>query len=159
MNKILISSCLLGNPVRYDGGHKQIKHNLIAKWQAEGRLVSLCPEVAGGLPTPRLPAEINDTKVVTSAGENVTNAFSKGAELTLTLCQKHQISIAILKESSPSCGSQRIYDGSFANQLVAGEGLTARLLKRHGIRVFNETQLDEVEKLLRLSCNSNLIFG
>ncbi|WP_448549517.1 DUF523 domain-containing protein [Thalassotalea fusca] len=149
MKKILVSSCLLGDAVRYDGHHKAIKHSLLCQWQSEGRIVAICPEVAGGLPIPRPPAEIIEARVIDCSGEDVTSAFNLGAQLALKLCQQHEISVAILKESSPSCGSSQVYDGSFSDRTVSGEGVTTQLLRQHGIRVFNENQLEQAAVFLR----------
>lgn len=141
--KILVSACLLGCPVRYDGRSKPIDHTLLQRWQANGWLVPFCPEQAGGLPTPRPAAEIqSDGMVTTNCGRDVTAAFVRGAELALSLCQQQQIKYAILKESSPSCGSSNIYNGQFSGQKIAGEGITTRLLRQHDIQVFSEHNLD-----------------
>lgn len=144
MKKILVSACLLGQPVRYDGQGKGLSDPRLARWQAQGRLVSVCPELAGGLPVPRAPAERQEARVVTVQGEDVTAAFACGAQAALQLCQAQGIRLALLKEGSPSCGSQQIYDGTFAGQRVAGEGVTAALLRAHGIQVYAETQLVEL---------------
>ena len=144
MKKILVSACLLGQSVRYDGQGKGLPDPCLARWQAQGRLVSVCPELAGGLPVPRAPAERQGARVVTVQGEDVTAAFACGAQAALQLCQAHGIRLALLKEGSPSCGSQQIYDGTFAGQRVAGEGVTAALLRAHGIQVYAETQLAEL---------------
>lgn len=152
MRKILISRCLLGHRVRYDGGAHG-PFDLLQQWQSEGRVVALCPEVAGGLPTPRPPAEITGgqgaqvlegkVRVLTDADADVTAAFVAGAEAALRLVHLHDLRIAVLKARSPSCGNLQNYDGSFSGQLVDGEGVTAALLRRHGVQVFNESQLVE----------------
>ena len=147
--KILVSACLLGCPVRYDGQSKPVNHTLLQRWQANGWLVPFCPEQAGGLSTPRPAAEIqNDGLVMTGCGRDVTTAFVRGAEQALTLCQQQQIKYAILKESSPSCGSSNIYNGHFSGQKIPGEGITTRLLRQHDIQVFSEHNLDELFALL-----------
>ena len=152
MQKILVSRCLLGHRVRYDGGAHG-PFDQLQRWLGEGRVVALCPEVAGGLPTPRAPAEIRGGRggavldgklaVLTVEGEDVTAAFVDGAEQALALVREHGIRLALLKARSPSCGNLENYDGSFSGVRVAGEGVTAALLKRAGVKVFNETQLDE----------------
>ena len=159
MERILISSCLLGERVRYDGNHRFLDHPLIGRWLQEGRLVPICPEVAGGLPVPRPPAEIvggsgegvwrGAARVVNQHGEDVTPAYIQGARRALELARAHRIRIAILKENSPSCGVHRIYNGTFQGTTVAGEGVTAALLRQEGIFVFNEHQLDAVEELIK----------
>ena len=149
MQKILVSACLLWEKVRYDGGDCR-QGGVLQKWLEQGRLVALCPEVAGGLPVPRPPAEIAaGGRVLRQGGEDVTAAFVAGAERAVALCREHGIAMAILKEGSPSCGSHLINDGSFAGVKIAGEGVAAALLRRHGIRVFSERQLAEAEHFLR----------
>jgi len=150
MEKLLVSRRLLGHRVRYDGGAHG-PYDLLQRWQDEGRIVPLCPEVAGGLPTPRAPAEIPGGQggqvldgarpVLTDAGEDVTAAFVAGAEIALQLVRQHGLRVAVLKARSPSCGNTQSYDGSFSGTLVAGEGVTAALLRRHGVKVFNESEL------------------
>ncbi|WP_345866924.1 DUF523 domain-containing protein [Shewanella algae] len=147
-NRILISACLLGQEVRYDGGHNLLNDARVQLWQAQGRLVPFCPECAGGLPTPRAPAEQIQGRVLTCDGEDVTEAFELGAELALAKAQQQQVVAAILKARSPSCGKGRVYDGSFSRQLKEGDGVTAALLMRHGIQVFSEFELDAAEKYL-----------
>ncbi|MBB1518850.1 DUF523 domain-containing protein [Aquipseudomonas guryensis] len=152
MEKLLVSRCLLGHKVRYDGGAHG-PFDLLQRWQEEGRIVALCPEVAGGLPTPRPPAEIpggqgaqvldGSQPVLTNRGEDVTAAFVAGAEIALQLVRQHGLRVAVLKARSPSCGNTHNYDGSFSGTLIEGEGVTAALLRRAGVRVFNESQLAE----------------
>lgn len=147
--KLLISACLLGQPVRYDGKSKPIeKVDWLALLQRQQRLVVICPEVAGGLSTPRPPAEQRGESVITVSGENVTQPFHQGASQALTLCQQHGITFALLKANSPSCGNERVYDGSFSGTLIDGMGMTAKLLKRHNIQVFNEHQLQQLHQEL-----------
>ncbi|HWV07985.1 MAG TPA: DUF523 domain-containing protein [Pseudomonas sp.] len=157
MQKILVSRCLLGHHVRYDGGAHG-PFGVLQRWQAEGRIVPLCPEVAGGLPTPRPPAEIPGgqgaavldgvVQVLTVDGQDVTAAFVDGAEQALALVQRHGIRLALLKARSPSCGNLENYDGTFTGRKVAGEGVTAALLRRAGVQVFNEAQLVEADAAL-----------
>ena len=147
--KILISACLLGERVRYDGKVNKFNNKLLDKWQEEGFLLSVCPEVCAGLPTPRPPAERQQNGTIkTQAGTDVSSAFQKGAEQALALALKFDIKIAILTEKSPSCGSTQIYNGQFERTLIAGEGLTTQLLRANGIQVFNQFELDKVEALL-----------
>ncbi len=143
MDKILISACFLGQLVRYDGKAKTLKNQLIALWQQQYRLISICPEVAGGLSVPREPAEIisNNFSIQTQQGIDVSNEFHSGAQQALMLCKKHKIRFALLKESSPSCGSQLIYDGSFSNQKIVGQGITTKLLRANGIKVYSEDNI------------------
>jgi uncharacterized protein YbbK (DUF523 family) len=159
MQKILVSRCLLGHHVRYDGGaHGPLA--LLQRWQTEGRVVALCPEVAGGLPTPRPAAEIasgqgaqvldGQLSVLTINGEDVTAAFVAGAEQALALVRQYGIRVALLKARSPSCGNRENYDGSFSGVKVAGEGVTAAALRRAGVQVFNEEELLAAEAALRV---------
>ncbi|AZD38788.1 Uncharacterized protein YbbK [Pseudomonas chlororaphis subsp. aurantiaca] len=157
MHKILVSRCLLGHRVRYDGGASG-PFDQLASWQAEGRVVALCPEVAGGLPTPRAAAEIPGgqggevldglAQVITTEGEDVSAEFLSGARQALELVREHGIRIAVLKANSPSCGNLLTYDGSFSGVKVSGEGVTAALLKRAGVQVFSELELAEAAAAL-----------
>ena len=159
MELILISRCLLGEPVRYDGQGKAIDHPLLHQWQMQQRLVPICPELAGGLPCPRPAAEVEagrgdsvldgTARVLCRDGQDVTAPFVRGAELALQLCRQHGIRLALLKARSPSCGSHSGYDGSFSATLAdQGIGVTAAMLKRHGIQVFDETELDTLAQAL-----------
>ena len=146
MNRILISACLMGENVRFDGKNRKNGSNVIEKWKKDGVLISFCPEVAGGLPVPRPPAEMQpDGSIVTVEGRNVTAAFERGAQKALDLCREHHIHIAILKEGSPSCGSSLINDGHFSHSKIPGQGVTTRLLEANGVRVFSEHELEKAE--------------
>lgn len=157
MQKILVSACLLGEKVRYDG-KACATHGLLDTWASQGRIVSLCPEMAGGLPVPRDPAEIQEGDadavlrgkgvVKKQDGSDVTDAFIAGAERALAQCWEHNIKIAILKEGSPSCGSKRVNDGRFVGDKIPGQGVTTALLTRHGISVFNEEELEAAARRL-----------
>lgn len=149
-DKILISRCFLGDNVRYNSKVSTLVHPLIALWQQQQRLISICPEVSGGLSVPREPAEIqkSSSEVITKSGINVNAQFNLGAQQALILCQLHNIRFALLKESSPSCGSTFIYDGSFTKNKVLGQGVTSQLLAQHNINIFSENQLEKLEKLL-----------
>lgn len=149
-DKILLSRCFLGEKVRYDAKAISLNSSLITLWQKQQRIIPICPEVAGGLTVPREPAEIQPytNQVITHSGNNVSKQFSQGAAHALALCQQHNIRFAILKESSPSCGSSLIYDGSFSNTKISGQGITTELLTQEGIRVFSENNLSELARLL-----------
>ncbi|MGN8344695.1 DUF523 domain-containing protein [Pseudomonas sp. SMV71] len=159
MEKILVSRCLLGHRVRYDGGASG-PFDQLQQWLDECRVVPLCPEVAGGLPTPRAAAEIaggqgaqvldGQVAVITTDGEDVSAQFLSGAHQALALVREHGIRIAVLKANSPSCGNLLTYDGTFAGVKVSGEGVTAALLKRHGVQVFNELQLPQAAATLKV---------
>lgn len=142
MEKILISSCFLGNKVRYDGKGKSLTHPLITTWLLQGRLIVICPEMAGGLPAPRPRAEQLNEKVFDEHGHDVSHEFILGANKALALCQKHAIKYAILKEFSPSCGSTQVYNGKFNGQKIAGQGVTARLLSEYGINIYSELSVE-----------------
>lgn len=151
MQRILVSACLMGQRVRYDGRDAAVRDAILGRWRDEGRIVAICPEMAGGLPVPRPPAEIEhgDSELVlfgrglirTGDGADVTDAFMMGAEMALATCRRHRLRMALLKEGSPSCGVHRVNDGHFTGNKVPGQGLTARLLERHGIRVFGEHEI------------------
>jgi len=160
VEKILVSSCLLGEKVRYHGGDAACEHPTFARWRAEGRLVGVCPESAGGLPTPRPPAEIVGpgagagvtarlAVVQTKEGTDVTAEYRAGAEAALDLVKRHGIRVAILKDGSPSCGTSFTYDGSFSGARLRAAGVTAALLATHGVRLFNEREIDAAEAWLR----------
>lgn len=150
LDKILISRCFLGENVRYNSVVSKFTHPLITLWQQQKRFIPICPEVSGGLSVPREPAEIqpNTKEVITQSGINISKQFDSGAQQALILCQQYNIRFALLKESSPSCGSTYIYDGSFTNNKVLGQGVTSKLLALHNIKVFSENQLEALELLL-----------
>lgn len=142
MEKILISACLVGENCKYDGGN-----NLNPKIEAlleKYDLIPFCPEEQGDLPTPRNPSEIKGNKVLMDNGKDVTENFSKGAKKALMLALFLKIKIAILKERSPSCGTHQVHDGSFTNKLIDGMGVTAKLLKENGIKVYSEDEIDQL---------------
>jgi uncharacterized protein YbbK (DUF523 family) len=152
MERILVSACLLGQPVRFDGTGRRSDDALFELWRVQGRLVPFCPEVRGGLPVPRPAAEISGgygedvldgrARVLTRDGMDVTRHFVVGAWQALAQARAYAVRLAVLKEGSPSCGSSRIHDGTFAGRKIPGEGVTTALLERHGIAVFAEDALD-----------------
>ena len=149
MKKILVSQCLYGgDPVRYDGKSKAETDIRFLKWKDEGRLVPVCPEVFGGLPIPRADAQRQGERVITRTGRDVTKEYLKGAEEAVRLAREYGVICALMKEKSPSCGSNRIYDVSFTGNLTDGQGLAVELLRNAGIKVFSEEQLDDVQKLI-----------
>ncbi|WP_019029183.1 DUF523 domain-containing protein [Colwellia piezophila] len=153
LGKILISGCFLGQRVRYNGEIKPLINELLTLWQQQGRLISICPEVISGLPVPRPAAEINlvSGKVITVDGSDVTEKFNQGAQQALKLCQQHNIEFALLKESSPSCGSTTIYDGTFSQQKISGAGVTTKLLRQHGIKVYSEDSITALAEQIKAS--------
>ena len=142
MERILISACLVGDNVKYNGGNS--KSPLIDKLLEKYELIPFCPEVEGGLKTPRSPSEIKDGRVINQEGQDVTMAFERGAELAFNICLFLKIKKVILKERSPSCGSNEIYDGSFSHKVISGMGITARYLKEKGIEVYTENDIDSL---------------
>lgn len=161
MKYVLVSACLLGQPVRYDGRSVPSQSSVLTKWLAAGSIIAICPEVEGGLPTPRAPAEIEPSAtaqhvlaghahIINNVGNDVTMHFVQGANAALALALQYGIQVAVLKEGSPSCGSGYIYDGHFNGQRLAGMGVTAQLLKNAGLHVFSEKQMDLAEQCLNL---------
>ncbi len=158
MAKILVSACLLGEKVRYHGGDAALDHPILERWRREGLIVPVCPEVEGGLPTPRPPAEMqggrgNDVLhkvalVRRRDGVDVTAAFVRGAEAAVALAREHDITVALLKDLSPSCGSTMVYDGGFSGRRISGEGVAAAALRRAGVRVFSEEQIEEADAIV-----------
>ncbi|SDM93510.1 Uncharacterized conserved protein YbbK, DUF523 family [Fictibacillus solisalsi] len=148
---ILVSSCLAGLEVRYNGTHSL--DNRISKLVDENKAVTICPELLGGLLTPREPAEIvggdgedvldGKAKVVEKSGDDVTKLYIKGAYATLEKAKKMDATLVVLKENSPSCGSLMIYNGEFKGNKMVGNGVTAALLKRNGLQVISEEQFIE----------------
>ena len=138
MENLLISACLLGDECKYSGGSNALPEETIEKLRTRYRLIPVCPETAGGLPTPRDPSERLGERVVSCRGADVTAQFKKGAEAALTLARRYGCTTALMKEHSPSCGSGLIYDGSFSGKLVEGDGCAAELLKAAGVSVVGE---------------------
>ena len=156
--KILVSACLLGDKVRYNGSDASCECNLLDQWKSEGRIIPFCPEVAGGFPVPRPAAEImgrdglavidGDGRVFDRRGHDVTGCFIDGATKALEAAQKNGVKLAVLKEGSPSCGSTYIYDGDFSGVRKDGQGVTTALLERNGVRVFNEKEIEAAARYL-----------
>ncbi len=142
--KIMVSACLLGDNVKYDGTNNRNQDliNFLKKYE----IIKVCPECLGGLSIPRVPAEIKNNKVINKDNNDVTNEFILGAMKTLEIAKKNNIKIAILKESSPSCGSNTIYDGTFTHTKIKGNGIMATLLKENGIIVLNENNYEEYKE-------------
>ncbi len=144
---ILISTCLLGLHTQWDGDCR--RYYALIQLVKEGKAVFFCPEQGGGLSTPRIAAEIEEGKtsvdvlnkkgrVINEQGGDVTKEFTKGAQMALQICREFGLTVAILKEKSPSCGSNKTYDGSFTGNKRDGTGVTAELLKQNGIQVYSE---------------------
>ena len=131
--KILVSACLLGVNCKYNGGNNYDKK--IDEFLKDYDCIPICPEIFGGLPTPRSASEIKNNRVINKEGKDVTENFLRGAEETLKLAKKYNIKKALLKAKSPSCGNGLIYDGTFTNQLIDGDGITTKILKENGIEI------------------------
>ena len=142
--KILVSACLLGICCRYDGRGNPNDAVLSLLNRDDITLIPVCPEQLGGLSTPRIPSERRGERVVNRAGEDVTSQFLRGAEEALRIAKLYGCQVAVLKERSPSCGCGRIYDGTFSRKLTDGDGVTAELLRREGIKVYGESQVTEM---------------
>lgn len=147
MKKLIISACLLGVPCRYDGKSKPMER--LEELRKCVALLPICPECAGGLSTPRVPAEITGDRVVNREGVDVTEAYQKGARRSLELALREECGVALLKEKSPSCGKGRVYDGSFSGCLREGNGVCASLFLQSGIAVFGESELDALLAFLK----------
>jgi len=159
MIRVLVSACLMGQPVRYDGAVVVFNNRILNQWEQEERIVPFCPEVAAGLTVPRPPAEISGGdgggvlsgygRVSNVLGENVTDNFIDGAQKALELAHLREIKLAVLKDGSPSCGSTYIYDGSFSGKQKPGKGSTAALLEEEGVRVFSERAIRDAATYLK----------
>jgi len=158
--KILVSACLVGERVRYDGMVLVCKDRILEYWRQENRVLAFCPEVAAGLTVPRSPAEIIGegdgtavlqglAKVINHDGKEMTERFVIGAQKALEQVISQSIALAVMKDGSPSCGSSYIYDGSFTGVSEAGKGVTAALLEENGVRVFSEHQMAEANSYLK----------
>lgn len=134
--RYVVSACLAGIPCRYDGGCSPFAP--VVRLVESGQALPVCPEQLGGLPTPRVPAEIRNGRVLTRDGVDVTEAFLRGARKALQLARQCGATEAVLKARSPSCGCGPVYDGTFSRKLVPGKGLFAALLLEEGLAVHSE---------------------
>lgn len=146
---LLASACLCGTPCRYDG--RAAPHPELVRLFEQGLALPVCPEVDGGLAAPRPPFELRAGRAVDKDGRDVTEQVLAGAEQALELARRHKIRLAVLKERSPSCGSKRIYDGTFSGRVVAGQGLAAARLAEGGLTVVNEDECAAALAALLLS--------
>ena len=147
---VLISACLLGVQCKYSGGSNA--HALLMEAARQGRIhfIPICPECLGGLPIPRVPSEKRGDRVYSKTGEDLTEAFQRGARSALHLARLFGCQYALLKERSPSCGHGQIYDGTFTGGLQEGDGVTAALLASSGVRIFGESQAEQaLEEIFR----------
>ena len=137
--KILVSKCLLGENCRYKGDN--CKSDKVLAYLEGHEIIPICPEQAGGLPTPRDPSEIVGDKVISKAGKDVTYEYKKGASIALKLAQENNVDLVLFKAKSPSCGSGLIYDGTFSGNKIPGNGIAADLLIKNGFKVISEEDL------------------
>lgn len=133
--KIMVSACLLGENCKYSGGNN--RHEKVLAFIEGHEVIPICPEVMGGLLTPRPPAEIVGGTVINKDGVSVDKEYRLGAENALKIAKREQIDLAILQSRSPSCGVKQIYDGTFSGTKISGQGVTARLLAENGFRVLD----------------------
>jgi len=136
---ILVSACLLGENCKYNGGNNLCPK--VVEFVKENSVFPVCPEVMGGLPIPRKPAEICKGKVMTADGISVDKEFRNGAAIALKVAKENNIDFAILQPRSPSCGCKQIYDGTFSKRLISGKGVFAELLTENGIRIIEPEEL------------------
>lgn len=136
---ILVSACLLGENCKYSGGNN--RNEKVLAYIDGHEVIPVCPEVMGGLPTPRPPAEIVCGMVINKDGVNVDREYRRGAEIALEIARREQIDLVILQSRSPSCGVREIYDGTFSGMRIPGQGVTAKLLADHGFRVMDAGEL------------------
>ena len=144
MENLLVSACLLGENTKYNGKNNYIP--LIEKINERYNIITICPEVMGGLSIPRDPSEIINDKIINKKMKDVTEEYNRGAQLALNLALRYNCKKALLKEKSPSCGVKYIYDGTFTKNLINGMGITTRLLSSNNIVVYSE---NEIESLLK----------
>lgn len=143
MKKILVSACLCGDPCRYDGKAVPCDDPTFLKWLQEGRFVQVCPEVLAGLGVPRGESQRRKDRVVTIEGKDVTEAFFEGAYKTVELAKRENVVFCILKQRSPSCGSNIIHDGTFSGLKIPGQGVTTEVLRNAGYSVVGEDQMEQ----------------
>lgn len=139
MGKLVVSACLLGRCCKYNGGSN--RSEAVLRYVQGREVIAVCPEQLGGLPTPRVPAEIVVGEVHNACGESVDAAFREGARRALALLEGEDVELAILQPRSPSCGAKEIYDGTFSRRLIPGQGVFARLLMERGVRVLEPDDL------------------
>ena len=144
MENLLVSACLLGNLCKYNGGTNTLPEEVLKALREKYFLIPVCPETSGGLPIPRQPSERQGQRVVNKIFVDVTAEYKKGAEHALVLAKRYSCSKALFKEKSPSCGSGKIYDGTFSSTLVSGDGVTSELLKKNGIEIFGESEVSQL---------------
>ena len=142
MEKIIVSACLLGDKCRYDGHSNYTP--LIKDLKEKYEVIVICPEVNGGLSTPRIPSEIKGERVINKKGKDVTKYFDKGVDYVMTVVKYFNIRKAVLKEKSPSCGVHNIYDGTHTGKVIEGQGWLTRRLLELGVEIYNENEIEEL---------------
>ena len=140
MGKIVVSACLLGENCKYNGGNN--RSEAVLRYVRGREVIAVCPEMLGGLPAPRDPAEIVSGEVQNARGESLDTPFRAGARRALAQIDGEDIELAILQPRSPSCGSRQIYDGTFSRRLIPGQGVFAQLLAERGIRIVEPEDLE-----------------
>ena len=141
MEKVLVSACLVGENCKYNGGNN--KNAKIIEFLKDKEVILVCPEVMGGLSTPRFKSEILGGKVINEYGEDVSEYFANGAKIALSKAIENNVTLAILKEKSPSCGVKKVYNGQFNGTLVKGSGVFSSLIGQLGIKILTEEDFKE----------------
>ena len=147
--KVGVSACLVGKNTKYDGGNNYNEY--VIEYLKDKEVVLICPEVFGGLPTPRIPSEQLNDKVINSKNEDVTKQFNDGALISLKKLQEENVTVLILKERSPSCGYKKIYDGTFSKTIIDGNGVFASLALKNGFTIYTES---DIENIIKRTVNS-----
>ena len=142
--KVGVSACLVGKNTKYDGGNNYNEY--VIEYLKDKEVVLICPEVFGGLPTPRIPSEQLNDKVINSKNEDVTKQFNDGALISLKKLQEEKVNVLILKERSPSCGYKKIYDGTFSKSIIDGNGVFASLALKNGFTIYTESDIENIIK-------------
>lgn len=142
--KVGVSACLVGKNTKYDGGNNYNEY--VIEYLKDKEVVLICPEVFGGLPTPRIPSEQINDKVINSNNEDVTKQFVDGAQEALKRLQQQNVNVVILKERSPSCGYKKIYDGTFSKTIIDGNGVFAKLAIENGFIIYTESDIENIIK-------------
>ena len=146
MINILVSACLLGENCKWNGRNNA--REAVIKLKEKYNLIPFCSEVLGGLPTPRIPSEIRGNKVFNQVELEVTHFFTRGAQKALEIAINNNCKYAVLKSRSPSCGVNKVYDGTFTKNVIEGQGVTTKLLRKNKIQVFSDEEIDELLKIL-----------
>ena len=142
MGKIAVSACLLGQNCKYNGGNN--RNEAVLKFLEGKEVIPVCPEVLGGLPVPRTPAEIKDGVAWNAEGKCVDTEFKRGVELTLKALEEEDIDFAVLQSRSPTCGVKQVYDGTFTGTLIDGQGLLAKALMEKGYKVIDAADIQDL---------------